>query len=113
VGWWTNTASTQDADQIARAKAYCTAYLGLEAGHEVEQLPWKALEALMQSVARFVVTPVQDLLGLGADARMNTPGTTDGNWGWRLAVDALDAGVGARLAELTQETGRGAAQGHG
>ena len=113
VGWWTNTASTQDADQIARAKAYCTAYLGLEAGHEVEQLPWKALEALMQSVARFVVTPVQDLLGLGADARMNTPGTTDGNWGWRLAVDALDAGVGARLAQLTQETGRGAAQSHG
>ena len=106
MGWWTNTASTQDAEQIARAKAYCTEYLGLDAGHEAEQLPWKAISALMHSVARFVVTPVQDLLGLGADARMNTPGTTDNNWKWRLAPDALDAGVGARLAELTRETNR-------
>ncbi len=106
MGWWTETASTQNADQIARAKAYCTEYLGLEEGKEAEQLPWKALEALMKSVARFVVTPVQDLLGLGADARMNTPGTTDNNWKWRLAPGALDAGVGARLASLTEETGR-------
>jgi 4-alpha-glucanotransferase len=60
----------------------------------------------MQSVARFVVTPVQDLLGLGADARMNTPGTTNDNWKWRLAPGALDAGVGARLADLTEKTGR-------
>ena len=106
MGWWTETTSTQDAEQIARAKAYCAAYLGLDAGHEAEQLPWKALEALMRSVARYVVTPVQDLLGLGADARMNTPGTTNGNWGWRIAPDALDAGVGARLASLTEESGR-------
>lgn len=106
MGWWTDTASTQGADEIARAKAYCTEYLGLEAGREAEQLPWKALESLMHSVARFVVTPVQDLLGLGADARMNMPGTTDGNWKWRLAPGALDAGVGARLAKLTEETGR-------
>jgi len=106
MGWWTNTASTQDAEQIARAKAYCAEYLGLDAGQEAEQLPWKALESLMRSVARFAVTPVQDLLGLGADARMNTPGTTNDNWKWRLAPGALDAGVGARLAKLTEETGR-------
>jgi 4-alpha-glucanotransferase len=106
LGWWRNTASTQDAAQIARAKAYCVSYLALEPGREEEQLTWKAIEALMRSVARYVVTPVQDLLGLGADARMNTPGTTDGNWGWRMAPDALDAGVGARLADLTRETDR-------
>lgn len=106
MGWWTDTTSTQNAEQIARAKAYCIEYLGLEEGYEAEQLPWKALESLMQSVARFVVTPVQDLLGLGADARMNTPGTTNDNWKWRLAPGALDAGVGARLAELTEKTGR-------
>ena len=106
MGWWTDTASTQGADEIARAKAYCVEYLGLEADKEEEQLPWKALESLMHSVARFVVTPVQDLLGLGADARMNTPGTTASNWAWRMAPDALDAGVGARLASLTQETNR-------
>lgn len=106
LGWWRDTASTQDEAQIARAKAYCVSYLGLEPGKEEEQLNWKALEALMRSVARFVVTPVQDLLGLGADARMNTPGTTDNNWGWRMAPDALDAGVGARLAALTKESGR-------
>ncbi len=106
MGWWTETASTQNADQIARAKAYCIEYLGLEEGQEAQQLSWKAIESLMQSVARFVVTPVQDLLGLGADARMNTPGTTNDNWKWRLAPGALDAGVGARLADLTEKTGR-------
>ncbi|MGB1048424.1 MAG: 4-alpha-glucanotransferase [Rhodothermales bacterium] len=105
-GWWSDTASTQNAEQIARAKAYCTEYLGLESGHEAEQLSWKAIESLMHSVARYVVTPVQDLLGLGAYARMNTPGTTNGNWGWRLAPGALDAGVGARLATLTEASDR-------
>ena len=106
MGWWTDTASTQDAEQIARAKAYCADYLGLDEGDQARQLPWSAIEALMRSVARFVVTPVQDLLGLGADARMNTPGTTDGNWSWRLSPEALDADVGARLARLTEESDR-------
>ncbi len=45
MGWWSDTASTQNAEQIARAKAYCTEYLGLESGHEAEQLSWKAIES--------------------------------------------------------------------
>lgn len=106
IGWWTNTASTQDADQIARAKAYCASYLGLDLGHEEEQLPFKALERLMESEARIVVTPVQDLLGLGAEARMNTPGTTDGNWQWRMAPESLSDELAARLADLTNRTKR-------
>lgn len=106
IGWWTNTASTQDADQIARAKAYCASYLGLEPGKEEEQLPFRAIERLMESEARIVVTPVQDLLGLGAKARMNTPGTTDGNWQWRMAPDTLSQELAGRLADLTHRTKR-------
>jgi len=106
MGWWRETASTQDADQIARAKAYCASYLSLDEGQEEDQLPWKAFESLMRSVARFVVTPVQDVLGLGADARMNTPGTTNDNWGWRLAPGKLTDELAERLAMLTTESGR-------
>ena len=60
----------------------------------------------MTSVANVAVLPVQDLLGLGAAARMNTPGVPDGNWRWRLTEGALDAQVARRLLELTTITGR-------
>ncbi len=51
-------------------------------------------------MAHTAIVPVQDLLGLGNEARMNLPGVTDGNWSWRLAPGALDAGLAARLREL-------------
>jgi 4-alpha-glucanotransferase len=50
--------------------------------------------------------PGQDILGLGAEARMNTPGTAGGNWEWRLRTGQLDDDSMARLARLTRETGR-------
>ncbi len=105
MGWWTNTASTQGADEIARAKAYCASYLELDQNHP-EELPWQGLKSLMKSRARFVVTPVQDLLGLDANARMNTPGTTYDNWNWRLEDGLLTAELAGRLASLSESTRR-------
>ena len=105
MGWWTDTASTQNEEQIAKAKAHCRAYLNLDDAGENE-LTWPAISALMHSVCRYVVTPVQDVLGLDADARMNTPGTTDSNWGWRMLPDALNAATSLRLATLTSRSGR-------
>ena len=60
----------------------------------------------MASRAKMVVTPVQDILTLGSHARMNTPGTSSGNWGWRLEKRALTPEIAAKLAALTLETDR-------
>ena len=55
-------------------------------GHAVteENVPWVMMRLALSSAADMVVVPVQDILGLGTDARMNTPSTTEGNWRWRL-----------------------------
>jgi 4-alpha-glucanotransferase len=64
------------------------------------------LRALWASCADTVVAPVQDLLGLGSDARMNTPGVGEGNWLFRLAADALTDELADSLRKLTQTYGR-------
>jgi len=60
----------------------------------------------MMSPADLAVVPAQDLLGLGAEARMNKPATTGGNWEWRLRPGELEAACSRRLAELTASSGR-------
>ncbi len=59
----------------------------------------------MRSVAYIVILPMQDVLGLGSDARMNCPGTAENNWEWRLRQWSTDDV--AKLAELTKTYGRG------
>jgi 4-alpha-glucanotransferase len=56
--------------------------------------------AALSSVGILAVLPAQDLLGLGGEARLNRPGTTAGNWSWRLPHGALSAGLAARYREL-------------
>lgn len=63
-------------------------------GQPGETMPWPLIRAAWRSVARLAVVPLQDLLGLGSDQRMNTPGSTKGNWRWvfqQRQLDALDA----------------------
>ena len=62
-------------------------YLDLD-GREVH---WQFIRAVLASVADTAIVPVQDLLGLGSDARMNRPGTDTGNWRWRLVPGQLDS----------------------
>ncbi len=58
------------------------------------------------SVADLAVVPVQDVLGLGGEARMNTPAIAEGNWAWRLAPSALDVEAAAWLRSLAEVSGR-------
>jgi 4-alpha-glucanotransferase len=60
----------------------------------------------MHSIASTAIFPLQDVLNLGAEARMNLPGTGTGNWEWRLLPEHLTAGVEEYLAELTQASKR-------
>ena len=56
---------------------------------------------LMRSVASTVIVPMQDVLGLGSEARMNLPAVPSGNWKWRMRPDQLTPAVAARLRDLT------------
>ncbi|HYF27418.1 MAG TPA: 4-alpha-glucanotransferase, partial [Baekduia sp.] len=67
---------------------------------------WGLLRLWYRSPAPLAMTQVQDVLGLGSDARMNLPGTASGQWQWRLEPGQLTAALAARLREATEETGR-------
>jgi len=60
----------------------------------------------LSSVACMAIIPLQDILGLGNEGRMNTPGQPEGNWRWRYQSGALNSALSVRLAELTRTYGR-------
>ncbi len=105
VGWWASEGgdSTRTAADVLREKALARRYLGTD-GQEIH---WVLLRALQASVAATAVAPVQDALGLGSEARMNRPGTTSGNWCWRLRPGQLTPALASRLAELAALYDRG------
>ena len=96
VGWWDGLS---DAD-----RTFARRYLGLD--WSSEPIHWAAVRAVMASVVERAVFPLQDVLGLGGEARMNVPGREDGNWAWRFAWDAVDDDIIARLRDLTETYGR-------
>jgi 4-alpha-glucanotransferase len=67
----------------------------------------RAIEIVLQSVANTAIVPMQDWLGLGSIARMNTPGQRDGNWQWRCPPDALTSSLAQRIREQVEAAGRG------
>jgi len=62
-------------------------------------MPWPLIHSALESVAGLAILPMQDLLSLGGEARMNTPGTTEGNWRWRMGAEAASDGLAASLRE--------------
>ncbi len=68
--------------------------------------PASMVEAAYASPARIAVIPFQDVLGIGSEGRMNTPGTTSGNWLWRFDWNALDPGAAARWRDRARRHGR-------
>ncbi len=71
-----------------------------------EPMPWALVRATLASVARLAVVPAQDLLALGAEARMNTPGVPTGNWTWQADDALFDPAVAARLRALVDQYDR-------
>jgi 4-alpha-glucanotransferase len=67
---------------------------------------WELIEATLSSRAELAILQAQDVLGLGSESRMNSPGTTTGNWSWRLQPRQLTKKHAARLRGLTEEASR-------
>jgi 4-alpha-glucanotransferase len=75
-------------------------------GGDASEIHWGAARAVAGSPAGWVVFPLQDILGLGSEARMNVPGIATGNWRWRFSWDQLTSDCSRNLLEMTRETGR-------
>lgn len=71
-----------------------------------EEMPWPIIRSAFASVADLAVVPMQDILGLGSEDRMNTPGTNGGNWRWRFRWEQIEDGLSARVGRLCQLYGR-------
>ncbi len=109
VGWFNSQAgagSTRDAEQVDRERAYCLEYLNSD-GKEIH---WDFIRAAMASVADLAIVPLQDVLGLDSNARMNLPASTEGNWNWRLQPGSLTSQSSERLRKLALIYGRGRSQ---
>ena len=99
VGWWTSGVadSTRKQEELRVEQEFACAYLNLRG----EPIQWAMIRALMASVADTVLIPMQDVLGLGSEARMNRPGRMDGNWRWRYERAQLRPEMVRRLRALT------------
>lgn len=95
VGWWNSSATEEE-------KAAVSSYLAIGD----EGVHWAFVQAALTSVANLAVIPVQDVLGLGSEARMNVPSQSVGSWSWRLHSGALTAPLAEKLAALVEVTDR-------
>jgi len=94
LGWYQSASG--------REKDFCRRYLAVSG----EDISWSMIRSLWQSVASKVVAPMQDILSLGGQARMNLPGTASGNWSWRFLPGDLNSFIKSRLYETNYIFGR-------
>jgi 4-alpha-glucanotransferase len=102
VGWWNAGVgdSTRSEAEVERERERALAYVGGD-GSEIH---WDFIRTLLVSVAAIV--PLQDVLGLGSEARMNLPGRPQGNWSWRFTFSDLTPEARRRLRAITEGSGR-------
>jgi 4-alpha-glucanotransferase len=96
-GWLDLEATTAEKHRLFR-------YIGQEI--PADMVPAVLIRLAMMSVADTVIFPLQDILGLGAESRMNRPGTDAGNWRWRLEQDQIRPPVTENLGDMTEVYGR-------
>jgi 4-alpha-glucanotransferase len=95
MGWFTNS-SQNDQDHICN-------FVGND---DRTNLHWHLIRLALMSLANQAIVPLQDLLGLGSDARMNFPGTATGNWDWRYEAAELTEPIAQQMASITEISGR-------
>lgn len=97
VGWWNNECSIMEKSRIADYYKHELNY---------DQINWEFIEIAMGSIANTVIFPMQDLLGLDEQARMNTPSVARGNWEWRLDEIYLTSELQEKLRKITVDNDR-------
>jgi 4-alpha-glucanotransferase len=105
LGWFRNLdpgAATLTAAESAAERERALRYLGTE-GREIQ---WDFIRAALASVADTAIVPLQDVLGLGSEGRMNLPARAEGNWTWRFGEEDLRPALAGRLRELAEMYGR-------
>ncbi len=95
IGWWQSAAA---AHERRNAEAYV--------GRCEDGIHWAFIRAAQCSAASLCIVPLQDVLGLGSEARMNTPSRNDGNWSWRFEQQQLKSELAAKLAHLAELSDR-------
>ena len=75
-------------------------FVDMKYGDEVN---WKFIEAAYKSVANYAIVQMQDILGLGSEARINVPSTLGSNWVWRIKDGAITKEITERLYNLTKK----------
>jgi len=104
-GWFTSDGSansTRSPEEIGNERSFVLRYLGMD-GQEIH---WDFIRLAMSSVADTAVFPMQDVLGLGSEARMNIPASLENNWVWRFEPEQLTPGHAARLRDFSRTFGR-------
>ena len=94
-GWYHHSSAERERDHFRR-------YFRTDGG----DVAWTFIEGALSSVAQVAVVPLQDLLNLDTEARMNLPGTSGGNWQWRFQAGQIDRSLAARLLDATTIFGR-------
>lgn len=96
-GWFVNEASGEEKKRLS-------GYLGHEVG--VDNVNIEFIKMCESSISNTVIIPMQDILGLGQEARMNTPSKSEGNWRWRLSSGQLKKGLSKEILDLVKTYGR-------
>ena len=94
TGWYQNT-SDYARDKVRR-------YMNTDAS----SISWDFIRICLGTIARYAIFPLQDVLKLGSEARMNTPGVALGNWEWRYRKEDLNLGMASGLRQMTELFGR-------
>ena len=84
-------------EDIREEHQFTRAYLGFKN----DDVNWVFIRAVLASVANTAIIPLQDVLSLGSEARMNLPGTVSGNWRWRYSANSLTKQIRDKLLALT------------
>jgi 4-alpha-glucanotransferase len=95
LGWWESGASEEE-------RRHARSYLG----PAEDGVNWAMIRCAINSVASLCVVPLQDVLGLGSEARMNIPSRSEGNWGWRFRPEMLRPDLAAKLKTLAEVADR-------
>jgi 4-alpha-glucanotransferase len=109
AGWFAEDGASgpRSAGQARKERRAAVAYLEGPLARDLGgEAHWAAIRSLYASVAQTVIIPMQDVLGLDNAARMNHPGSAEGNWEWRIAPRALSAKLRRILRDLGQTYGR-------